>query len=114
MGAFLIIPAAVLMSLLQGVVVVCSFPATLKLERAFPHNNNNNNLNLVELRDRDYSRHRRFLQHASSKDVIDFSLLGTYDPYRVGYFLSPPSLLNETREHGFSYFHFFSLPSPVK
>ncbi|KAM0045182.1 putative nepenthesin [Helianthus debilis subsp. tardiflorus] len=99
MWAFIIIPAAVLLLLLQGVVVVCSFPVSLKLERAFPHNNYNNNLNLVELRDRDYSRHRRFLQQASSKDVIDFSLLGTYDPYRVGLYYTKVKLGSPPKQY---------------
>lgn len=74
--------------LLQGVVVLCKAPATLKLERAFPHNQR---MELSKLRDRDNLRHSRFLKQqlsSSTKDVIDFPLQGTFDPYRVGYFLN--------------------------
>ncbi|KAI7729705.1 hypothetical protein M8C21_012383 [Ambrosia artemisiifolia] len=96
MRAF-IIAATLLLLLLHGLVVVCSYPATLKLERAFPHHDNN--LNLVELsdiRDRDYSRHRRFLK---SKDFIDFPLLGTYDPYYVGLYYTKVQLGSPPKEY---------------
>nr|KAJ0201472.1 hypothetical protein LSAT_V11C600314980 [Lactuca sativa] len=58
--------------LLQGVVVLCKAPATLKLERAFPHNQR---MELSKLRDRDNLRHSRFLKQqlsSSTKDVPQF------------------------------------------
>ncbi|KAD4384266.1 hypothetical protein E3N88_24434 [Mikania micrantha] len=82
--------------LLQGVVALCGFPATFKLERAFPHNDL---VELSELRDRDVSRHRRFLQQASTNDVIDFTLQGTYDPYRVGLYYSKVQLGSPPKEY---------------
>lgn len=72
--------------LLQGMAVVCSFPGTLKLERAFSHDDA---VELSVIRNRDDLRHRRLLQQDSTNDdAIDFTLQGTYDPYRVGYFLN--------------------------
>ncbi|KAI3688181.1 hypothetical protein L1987_81890 [Smallanthus sonchifolius] len=82
--------------LLQGVVVLCTSPATLKLERAFPHNDL---MELSQLRDRDDLRHRRLLQQASTKDVIRFPLQGTYDPYRVGLYYSKVQLGSPPKEY---------------
>lgn len=80
----LILCSIVVAVLLQWVVVLCDSPVSLKLERAFPHNDQ---MELTQLRDRDTLRHRRFLQQEqqhSTKDVIDFPLEGTYNPYRAG------------------------------
>ncbi|KAL8146421.1 hypothetical protein AgCh_004239 [Apium graveolens] len=74
------------------VVVLCGFPATLRLERAFP---TSHGVELSQLRARDAARHPRILQESSSSSslssggVVDFPVEGTYDPYRVGYFLCP-------------------------
>ncbi|KAI3679449.1 hypothetical protein L2E82_51360 [Cichorium intybus] len=72
--------------LLQAVVALCKSPATLKLERAFPHNKR---VELSKLRDRDNLRHSRFLKQ---QDVIDFPLQGTFDPYRVGLYYTKVQL----------------------
>ncbi|KAI7748011.1 hypothetical protein M8C21_028875, partial [Ambrosia artemisiifolia] len=65
------------------VFFVCGFPTTLTLERAFP---TNHVVELSELKDRDSLRHPRILQQQQSSvaSVVDFSVQGTYDPYRVG------------------------------
>ncbi|CAI9289958.1 unnamed protein product [Lactuca saligna] len=85
--------------LLQGVVVLCKAPATLKLERAFPHNQR---MELSKLRDRDNLRHSRFLKQqlsSSTKDVIDFPLQGTFDPYRVGLYYTKVQLGSPPKEY---------------
>ncbi|KVH90725.1 Aspartic peptidase, partial [Cynara cardunculus var. scolymus] len=79
--------------LLQGVVVLCKSPATLKLERVFPHDNE---MELSELRHRDNLRHARILL---SEDIIDFPLQGTYDPYRVGLYFTKVLLGSPPREY---------------
>ncbi|KAL4591641.1 hypothetical protein LXL04_004611 [Taraxacum kok-saghyz] len=82
--------------LLQGVVVLCKSPAaSLKLERAFPHNQR---VEMSKLRDRDNLRHSRFLKQ-QSKDVIDFQLQGTYDPYRVGLYYTKVQLGSPPKEY---------------
>lgn len=83
--AKLLITAVVL---LPSAVVLCSFPATLTLERAFP---TNHRVELSQLRARDGVRHGRMLQQSSSGGggVINFPVGGTFDPYIVGlYFTS--------------------------
>lgn len=67
-------------ALLPAALVLCGFPATLKLERAFPVSQR---VELSQLRARDMARHGRMLQ-SSSNGVIDFPVEGTYDPFRVG------------------------------
>lgn len=68
--------------------VLSGIPATLRLERAFP---TSHGVELSQLRARDAARHPRILEESSSSSststpggVIDFSVEGTYDPYRVG------------------------------
>ncbi|KAK9079090.1 hypothetical protein SSX86_000760 [Deinandra increscens subsp. villosa] len=83
--------------LLQGVVLICSSPVSFKLERAFPHDHV---VELSQIRDRDDLRHSRFLQQASpAKDVIDFPLKGTFDPYRVGLYYSRVQLGSPPKEY---------------
>nr|GFA28850.1 aspartic proteinase-like protein 2 [Tanacetum cinerariifolium] len=65
--------------ILQGMVVLCKYPLSLKLERDFPHGDQ---MKLPELRDRDILRHCKFVRRSSTEIVIDFQLRGTYDPYR--------------------------------
>ena len=65
--------------LFQAALVLCSFPATLKLERAFPLSQR---VEPSQLRARDSVRHGRMLQ--SSNGVVDFPVAGTYDPFVVG------------------------------
>lgn len=63
-------------------VVLCKFPATLTLERAFP---TSHGVELSQLRARDAARHGRKLGSSSnSGGVVDFGVEGSYDPYRVG------------------------------
>ncbi|XP_071730814.1 aspartic proteinase 36-like [Rutidosis leptorrhynchoides] len=86
--------------LLQCVVVICESPAYLKLERAVPHNDQ---IELSQLRDRDTLRHCRFLkqdeQQHFSKDVIDFAVKGTYDPYIVGLYYTKVQLGSPPKEY---------------
>lgn len=72
--AWFLIAVAVLPLFCRG------FPATLKLERAFPVGHP---VELSQLVHRDRVRHGRILQ--SSGGVIDFQVQGTFDPYEVGY-----------------------------
>ena len=65
--------------LLSVAMLVCGFPATLTLERAFP---TNHGVELNQLKARDRIRHGRMLQ--SSNGVIDFPVEGTFDPFQVG------------------------------
>lgn len=65
--------------LLPAVMVVGSFPVTLKLDRAIPRNHT---VELRELVARDKVRHGRILQ--SSNGVVDFPVQGTFDPFVVG------------------------------
>lgn len=75
---FRAVGVAVLLLLLQFVtVVLCSFPATLTLERSFP---TNHKVELSQLRARDRLRHGRVLS-----GVVDFPVGGTFNPYLVGY-----------------------------
>ncbi|KAG6682424.1 hypothetical protein I3842_13G141100 [Carya illinoinensis] len=81
-------------ALLPAALVVCGFPATLKLERAFPVGQR---IELSELRARDMARHGRMLQ-SSSDGVIDFTVQGTYDPYIVGLYFTKVQLGSPPRE----------------
>jgi hypothetical protein len=68
-------------ALLPAALVLCGFPATLNLERAFPVGQR---VELSHLRARDMARHGRMLQSSSPNGVIDFPVEGTYDPFHVG------------------------------
>ncbi|KAF5447601.1 hypothetical protein F2P56_033141 [Juglans regia] len=81
-------------ALLPAALVMCGFPATLKLERAFPVGQR---VELSELRARDMARHGRMLQ-SSSGGVIDFPVQGTYDPYIVGLYFTKVQLGSPPRE----------------
>ncbi|XP_040993097.1 aspartic proteinase 36-like [Juglans microcarpa x Juglans regia] len=81
-------------ALLPAALVMCGFPATLKLERAFPVGQR---VELSELRARDMARHGRMLQ-SSSDGVIDFPVQGTYDPYIVGLYFTKVQLGSPPRE----------------
>lgn len=87
---------AVLFVLLQAAVVLCGFPATLTLERAFPVNHR---IELSQLRDRDSLRHRRILQQSSPGGVVDFPVEGTYDPYRVGLYYTKVRLGSPPKDY---------------
>lgn len=95
--ATLTLAGAVVFVLLQAAVVLCGFPATLTLERAFPVNHR---IELSQLRDRDSLRHRRILQQQSSSGgVVDFPVEGTYDPYRVGLYYTKVQLGSPPKEY---------------
>ncbi|XP_062105194.1 aspartic proteinase 36-like [Humulus lupulus] len=79
-AAILIAVAAVL---LPAAVVLCDFPATLMLERAFP---SNHGIQLSQLVARDRLRHGRVLQ--SLDGVVDFRVEGTFDPFVVGLYFT--------------------------
>ncbi|KVI00122.1 Aspartic peptidase [Cynara cardunculus var. scolymus] len=87
---------AVAIVLLQA-FVLCGFPTTLTLERAFP---TNHLLELNQLRYRDSLRHHRILQQQSSvASVVDFPVQGTYDPYRVGLYFTRVQLGSPPKEY---------------
>ncbi|KAM0068420.1 putative nepenthesin [Helianthus debilis subsp. tardiflorus] len=95
--ATLMLTGAVVLVLLQAVVVVGEFPASLTLERAFPANNR---VELGELRNRDGLRHRRILQQQDGNpDVVDFRVQGTYDPYRVGLYYTKVQLGSPPKDY---------------
>lgn len=71
---------AAVMTLWAVAAAVGAFPRSLTLERAFPVKGNRS-LELKKLVARDRMRHGRMLQ---SKDVIDFPVEGSYDPFTVG------------------------------
>ncbi|KAL5543697.1 hypothetical protein UlMin_007481 [Ulmus minor] len=79
--------------LLQSSAVLCSFPATMTLQRAFP---TNHRVQLDQLRARDRVRHGRLLQ--SSNGIIDFSVSGTFDPFTVGLYYTTVKLGSPPRE----------------
>ncbi|TQE03979.1 hypothetical protein C1H46_010350 [Malus baccata] len=87
----ILIAGAILMS---AAVVLCSFPATLTLERAFP---SNHRVDLSQLRARDRVRHGRRLQ--SSNGVADFPVEGTYNPFRVGLYYTKLQLGSPPRDY---------------
>ncbi|KAF5799561.1 putative nepenthesin [Helianthus annuus] len=95
--ATLMLTGAVVLVLLQAVVVVGEFPATMTLERAFPADNR---VELGELRNRDGLRHRRILQQQDGNpDVVDFRVQGTYDPYRVGLYYTKVQLGSPPKDY---------------
>nr|XP_043632009.1 aspartic proteinase 36-like isoform X2 [Erigeron canadensis] len=90
---------AVLFLWLNAAAVICGFPASLTLERAFPVNHR---IELHKLRDRDIYRHRRILQQASSSGgvgVVDFPVKGTYDPFRVGLYYTKVQLGSPPKDY---------------
>lgn len=74
-------PAGIVIAalLFPAAVVLCAFPATMKLERSIPASHN---LGLSQLKERDRVRHGRMLQ--SLGGVADFPVRGTFDPFLVG------------------------------
>ncbi|XP_059658711.1 aspartic proteinase 36-like [Cornus florida] len=79
---------------LPKAVVLCEFPATLTLSRAFPANQRVEELS--QLRARDMLRHGRILQ--SSGRIAEFSLLGTYSPFLVGLYYTKVQLGSPPKE----------------
>ncbi|KAK9912904.1 hypothetical protein M0R45_036737 [Rubus argutus] len=80
--AKILMAVAVLLSC--AAVVLCSFPATLTLERAFP---SNHKVQMSQLRARDRVRHGRMLS-----GVVDFPVGGTFNPYLVGLYFTSVNL----------------------
>ncbi|KAK8515711.1 hypothetical protein V6N13_139319 [Hibiscus sabdariffa] len=78
----------------EAAVVMGGFPATLKLERTIPLASHE--LELSRLRERDRLRHGRLLQ--SSVGVVDFPVLGIYDPFLVGLYYTKLQLGSPPRE----------------
>ncbi|KAI4322350.1 hypothetical protein L6164_022054 [Bauhinia variegata] len=68
-------------------------PLTLTLERAFP---TNHGVELSQLRARDKIRHERMLQ--SLNGVVDFPVLGTFDPLEAGLYFTKVKLGSPPRE----------------
>ncbi|KAM7522449.1 hypothetical protein LguiA_012351 [Lonicera macranthoides] len=81
--------------LLPAAVVLCGFPATMTLERAFP---TSHLVELSQLRARDRVRHGRILQSTSFAGVVDFPVEGTYDPYLVGLYFTRVQLGSPPKE----------------
>ncbi|KAI4334304.1 hypothetical protein L6164_019014 [Bauhinia variegata] len=88
-------PAGILIAvaLLSAEALVCGFPVTLTLERAFP---TNHGVEFSQLRARDKIRHGRMLQ--SSSGVVDFPVQGTFDPFSVGLYFTKVQLGSPARE----------------
>ncbi|KAK9289767.1 hypothetical protein L1049_008888 [Liquidambar formosana] len=81
--------------IVQMTVVYCAFPARhLTLERAFPPNQR---VELDILKARDRARHARILQGVIG-GVVDFSLVGSSDPYVVGLYFTRVKLGSPPRE----------------
>ncbi|KAE8727667.1 hypothetical protein F3Y22_tig00005406pilonHSYRG00068 [Hibiscus syriacus] len=78
----------------EAAVVMSGFPATLKLERSIPLASHE--LELSRLRERDILRHGRLLQ--SSVGVVDFPVLGLYDPFLVGLYYTKLQIGSPPRE----------------
>ncbi|KAI4386093.1 hypothetical protein MLD38_004057 [Melastoma candidum] len=89
--------AAKALSLAAAVTVLCvaaasaAYPASLTLERAFPAKGGGSPGELKKLLARDRIRHGRMLQ---SKDVVDFPVVGSYDPFTVGLYYTKVQLGN--------------------
>ncbi|GMI97214.1 hypothetical protein like AT5G22850 [Hibiscus trionum] len=81
--------------LFEAALVMGGFPSTLKLERRIPLGSHE--LELSQLRERDRLRHGRLLQ-SSSGGVVDFPVLGTYDPFLVGLYYTKIQLGSPPRE----------------
>ncbi|GAB4824799.1 hypothetical protein Ancab_007669 [Ancistrocladus abbreviatus] len=85
-------------AIISGIVlsvptVLCGFPTTLTIHRAFP---NDQRVGLNQLRALDRVRHGRFLQ--SVNGVVGFPLEGSYDPYRVGLYYTTVKLGSPAQE----------------
>ncbi|KAL5976610.1 hypothetical protein ACLOJK_020943 [Asimina triloba] len=108
-GATFLTLALALLPLLSS--VICGgFPASLTLERSFPASRN---VELAALRARDRSRHGRLLQGAAG--VVDFSVLGSADPFTVGTaFVFDIFLLLVSRCRSRLYFSRVKLGTPPK
>ncbi|XVE79342.1 hypothetical protein DITRI_Ditri14bG0050500 [Diplodiscus trichospermus] len=91
-----VFPAWIMVTILvlEAAVVMDGFPATLKLERRIPLASHE--LELSRLMERDRVRHGRLLQ--SSGGVVDFPVLGTYDPFLVGLYFTKLQLGSPPRE----------------
>ncbi|KAL3326654.1 hypothetical protein AABB24_037377 [Solanum stoloniferum] len=73
-----------------------SFPAgVLRLERVFPVNHS---VELEELIARDRARHARILQNFAS-GVVDFPVIGSSDPFLVGFYYTKVKLGSPPREY---------------
>ncbi|CAN6561861.1 unnamed protein product [Malus baccata var. baccata] len=81
--------------LMPHAVVLCSFPATLTLERAFP---TNHKVEMSQLRARDRVRHGRMLQQSPS-GVVSFPVGGTFNPYLVGLYFTSVKLGTPATEY---------------
>ncbi|XP_039059799.1 aspartic proteinase 39-like isoform X2 [Hibiscus syriacus] len=81
--------------LFESALVMGGFPSTLQLERRIPLASHE--LELSQLRERDRLRHGRLLQ-SSSVGVVDFPVLGTYDPFLVGLYYTKIQLGSPPRE----------------
>nr|KAJ0228395.1 hypothetical protein LSAT_V11C100041100 [Lactuca sativa] len=77
--------------LLLQAVVQCEFPATLRLERAFPANHP---IELSHLRDGDSFRHQRIL-----RGVTQLSVYGTYDPLVAGLYFTTITLGSPPKDY---------------
>ncbi|XVF69055.1 hypothetical protein PTKIN_Ptkin11bG0050400 [Pterospermum kingtungense] len=91
-----VLPAWIMITLLvlEAAVVMDGFPTTLKLERRIAMAGHE--LELSRLRERDRVRHGRLLQ--SSGGVVDFPVLGTYDPFLVGLYYTKLQLGSPPRD----------------
>lgn len=78
---------------LQPALVVCDFPTTLTLHRAIPLKDR---VELSQLIAHDRARHGRLLQ--SIDGVVDFPVMGTYNPYRVGLYYTNVQLGSPAKE----------------
>ncbi|KAK8545014.1 hypothetical protein V6N13_066325 [Hibiscus sabdariffa] len=86
--------AVIVLVMSEAAVVMGGFPATLKLERTIPLASHE--LELSRLRERDRLRHGRLLQ--SSVGVVDFPVMGIYDPFLVGLYYTKLQLGSPPRE----------------
>lgn len=77
------------------VPVLCDFPVTLSLERAFP---TSHGVEMSQLRALDSLRHSRILQ-SSAGGVVDFELAGTYIPSLVGLYFTRVQLGSPPKEY---------------
>ncbi|CAI9269722.1 unnamed protein product [Lactuca saligna] len=91
------VTSTLLCLVLLHAVGVLGFSVTLKLEKSFP---TNHGVELKQHAERDGLRHRRILYKYSDPNVVvGFGVLGTYDPFDVGFLLlsmilqAPPHLL---------------------
>ncbi|KAL7618089.1 hypothetical protein Lser_V15G03859 [Lactuca serriola] len=77
------VTSTLLCLVLLHAVGVLGFSVTLKLEKSFP---TNHGVELKQHAERDGLRHRRILYKYSDPNVVvGFGVLGTYDPFDVGF-----------------------------